>query len=303
MDRVSELTPLSGKLKEYWDQLEAAGVIGSTEAVEEKCPDCGGMGYYREEVPIEHPHFGKLLRCLNPDCAAAQEIAKRVLRSFALPDEYQKLTFTRWESEIPPDAKVGKMIAFHAARLFAMHPDHEVSGHEAARLAGYEIDGEDSVRNSLAFFGEPGVSKTGLVASIMNEISAKQRSKRIEIVYRRTSDLFIDLQGAFDDREQADAANEIGFTQRIQRYQQADLLVLDEWRMQKMTAPRLQWMEDIVRYRHGHRLPTLFTTNETPESIYAHWGDQTADVALEMAHWIEVKGTKLRRTRSVYREF
>jgi len=27
------------------------------------CPLCGGLGYVRENVPVDHPHFGKLFPC------------------------------------------------------------------------------------------------------------------------------------------------------------------------------------------------------------------------------------------------
>ena len=29
----------------------------------EPCPLCGGLGYVRDNVPIEHPNFGKLFPC------------------------------------------------------------------------------------------------------------------------------------------------------------------------------------------------------------------------------------------------
>lgn len=303
MDKAFSSASLGEKLAKLWDDIQSRGLVESVDVPiqfsYERCPDCQGMGYFRVDVPVGDPRFGKLQRCTNPDCSAAQEIARRALRNYELPREYQGYCFETWES-IPIQAQIGKLIAFQAAALFAEHPAHEVNGNEAARLAGYGSEGEGVIKNSLAFFGEPGVGKTGLVASIMNEIS---RRRRVDILYRRTSDLFLDLQSAFDDKEKAEAANELSFSQRIQRYKQAGVLVLDEWRMQKQTEPRLQWMEDIVRYRHGNRLPTLFTTNLDPESIYDHWKPQTADVALEMAHWIEVKGEKLRQTRSVFREF
>lgn len=296
-----ELTPMTDVLRKYWDSVDSKRAVEQPESLSpDECPICGGAGFFTaSNAPVGHPLFGKPQRCTNPDCKAAQDAAKRALINYALPEKYQKLTFEKFEREIPAEAKLGKLIAFHAAVLFATEPDHLVSRDEAAKRAGYVFDPPDKVRNSLAFYGVPGMGKTGLAAAIMNRLV----TSKVDVLYRRTSDLFIDLQGAYDNRDKADDAHEVSFAQRIERYRSAGVLVLDEWRMQKQTEPRLQWMEDIVRYRHGHRLPTIFTTNETPDSIYSHWGEQTAEAALEMALWIEMKGTKLRETRNAISEF
>lgn len=293
--KPSELTPMNEVLKHYWASVDSKPAGTPAPEAEAVCQSCNDTGFFTyNNVPVDHPLFGKPQRCDNPDCKAAQEATKRALINFALPDEYRRLTFERWDTEVKHEDQYGKQIAYQAARMFTAEPNHWVSLIEAGRRAGYVFEAPDKVCNSLAFFGVPGMGKTGLVAAMMNDLSRQ----KIDVLYRRTSDLLIDLQGAFDNRDKAAEANEFGFAQRIQRYQQAGILVLDEWRMENMTPARRQWMEDVVRYRHGHRLPTLFTTNENPSSIYHHWTEQTADVALEMALWIEMKGTKLRQTRN-----
>lgn len=300
MQRISELTPLSRELEKYWASVEKNGPVEIPEVLSaDKCPDCGGAGFYTLDVPTSDPLFGKAQRCTNPDCAAAQEAVKRQIRNYGLKKAYLNLTFETWRKQVPATARPGKELAFHAACLFAEMPDHEMSRDVIAQRANHWFDGPDTVKNSLALFGPVGVGKTGLVAAIMNMLSRKRQAG---VMFRRTSDLILDLQGAYDDHEKAKEADERSITERISQYQRAGVLILDEWRMQKMTEPRLQWMEDIIRYRHGNRLPTVITTNLDENSIYNHWTEQTADVALEMAHWIPMGGEALRQTQSVLRE-
>ncbi len=35
----------------------------TSQAVEPECPLCRGLGYVRDDVPVGHPHFGKLFPC------------------------------------------------------------------------------------------------------------------------------------------------------------------------------------------------------------------------------------------------
>jgi DNA replication protein DnaC len=288
---MAELRLLDPAMMAYWQRLAAEATARVDEPTEEErfsesvCPACHGFGFYTLSLPVGHPQFGKAQRCTNPDCPAAQENTRRAIRNYDLPEAYRELDFSTWQRRVQGGARQGKRIAFEAAVLFATSNPHQVSLAEALEKAGYQPEA-DSLKSSLAFYGPVGTGKTGLAAAIMNTLVRAGKQS----LYRRTSDLFLDLQDAFNDND-----TESSFAERLQKYQHANVLVLDEWRVAKQTDARLQWMEDIIRYRHGHRLPTVITTNLDPDSIYSHWTEQTADVSLEMAHWIEVGGEKLRR--------
>jgi DNA replication protein DnaC len=293
----SDLRPLDQTtLSRYWESVKAKH--GDAPPVDEEestitCPSCGGLGYYTLAVPVNHPDFGKFKVCDYPGCAAAEAILLRRLKNYELPKEYGKLTFATWEA-LPPEVRQHKEIAYFAARAFCEVPEHMVNLAQCAELAGYAYDGKlDYARNCLVLYSTVGMGKTGLVAACINRLAELGGSGSL---YRRTSDIFDDLQDSFNDRTQALEGNEQTFSQRFQRYKRADILFLDEWRMAKLSDFRLQTMEDLIRYRHGHDLPTVITTNLTPDNVYSHWGEQTADVVMEMAHWIQLSGIKLRQT-------
>ena len=42
------------------------------------CPLCGGLGYVRENVPVDHPHFGKLFPCTCKQAEVDRQRAERL---------------------------------------------------------------------------------------------------------------------------------------------------------------------------------------------------------------------------------
>ena len=291
MERINDA------VTEYWAALKAemanAPVVKAAPTVEaDVCPICFGRGWFTADVRYDDARFGKPQRCTNPQCKAANEVADRALKNYELPKSYRKLTFAGWKS-LPDALKKGKYAAYHAALAFAKHPQHLVNLRAVCenKLPGWEALSDDE-RNSLVFHGPMGMGKTGFCASIMNYLSGRGYAG---ILYRRASDMLQDLQDAFEDKDKASEARELSFAQRLGRYKNATILILDEWNVEKRSEFRLQCMEDVIRFRHGHELPTLITTNLTKDESYTHWSERTADVLAEMAHWVPVGGTKLRK--------
>lgn len=287
---MSELTSMG----DYWaglrDEIAAKARIVPDDPQRSVCPICGGIGWFTySNVPVGHPLFGKPQCCTNPQCEAGQARAERALKNYELPKNYRKLTFAGWEA-LPDELKEGKWAAYLAARAFAQHPQHWVNLRETYRdILDIWQNAPDVAKNSLVFYGPMGVGKTGFVAAIMNEGSQKGETG---ILYRRTSDLIEDLQAAFDDRESEQG--EMSLARRMGRYKTARVLILDEWNLKKYTDFALQKMEDIIRYRHGNEMPTLITTNLTPDAFADNWTERTVDVLFEMAHCIPVDTPKLR---------
>lgn len=255
------------------------------------CPICQGAGWFVYTVAIDDPLFGKPQKCTNPGCDKANRLAEQRLVNYDLPASYRRLSFDTWKA-IPQTYRSGKTAAYLAAVEFVNHPQHYVNMRETCQ--GKVRDWEklpEQYKNSLVLYGPMGTGKTGLVACIMTALS---RTGYTGILYRRTSDLFIDLQSAYNDRDKADDVREKTYDQRLAQYQKATILILDEWGINNMSDFKKQAMEDIIRYRHGHELPTLITTNMSREESYKRWSEQTADVLAEMAHWILLEGAKLR---------
>ncbi len=275
----------------YWENLKKENAeqrVNQPEPDVKKnsCRICGGSGWFTYDVRFDDPLFGKPQRCTNPQCEAANAAADRALKNYELPKIYRRLTFGAWEA-LPDELKAGKWQAYFAALAFVEQPEHWVNLREAYRdrLQGWEA-AADVAKNSLVFYGPMGVGKTGWIAAIMNALSQKGYTG---ILYRRTSDALQDLQDAFDDN-----SSEMSLAQRMGKYQKARVLVLDEFEVENNSKFRLQSIEDIIRYRHGHEMPTLLTTNMTKDESYEKWTGRTADVLAEMAHWVPVDYPKLR---------
>ena len=112
------------------------------------CKICGGVGYWREDVPVGHPNFGKLQVCT---CRQGQ-IDRRVydrLFSMSKLDELRHLTFDNFNSR----GRVGLRgaqaesleIAYNQARIFS-----------------------ESRKGWLLLSGPFGCGKTHLAAAIAN---------------------------------------------------------------------------------------------------------------------------------------
>ena len=67
----------------------SVGFDGEDEAV---CPFCGGLGFVREDVAIDHPNFGKLFPCRCRLAEIEQQRLER-LRSVSNLDHLARMTF------------------------------------------------------------------------------------------------------------------------------------------------------------------------------------------------------------------
>ena len=62
------------------------------------CPTCGGTGYLRQDVPVNHPNFGKLVKC---DCRLQEQEDHRQqnLRTISNMQTMARFTFERFMPE------------------------------------------------------------------------------------------------------------------------------------------------------------------------------------------------------------
>jgi DNA replication protein DnaC len=70
----------------------------STERGEPPCPICGGVGYVRQELPLDHPDFGRLVLCSCRQTQASQAGQDRLLRLSNL-QAYQAMTFDTFKAQ------------------------------------------------------------------------------------------------------------------------------------------------------------------------------------------------------------
>src|SRR5512138_607037 len=62
------------------------------------CPICHGVGFVRQDLPLEHPNFGKLQICVCRQREAAEAVHQRLFRLSNL-DAFQNMTFERFSTQ------------------------------------------------------------------------------------------------------------------------------------------------------------------------------------------------------------
>lgn len=253
-----------------------------------KCDQCQDQG------AIELEGIG-MVTCPNPDCAVAQrnverrfDYWKRRMEHLGSAAYYQRLRFETWDA-METWKRDGKRLPYIAAKLYADAPRQSLSLHDIYEFAGMRppLNTQDTRRNSLVFYGDLGVGKTGLAASIMWVL----QEQRIPVLMVRTWEILSSIKDKYFRQNEDETAQDL-----LKIVQQVPVLILDEWGLKKPSDADVQRMEEIVRYRHGQGLPIVVTTNLLPKEFGAHWGYRTADVLMEMAHVIEVAGAKIRET-------
>lgn len=258
---------------------------------EPPCPTCHDLGMISYSHPIGHPDFGRLFRCDNPNCRVAnanrERAVERRVRTSKVPIMLQRFTFQTWELELTDAEKTGKWPAYLACHQFATTPGHWVDFQRIAAQVGSERDGHHEPKNSIMLQGGLGVGKTGLAIAAVNALLEAGESA----MYIRARDMLREVQGRYGRTDERVSADDM-----ISEFCTAPVLLIDEFNIRNEKPDRLEIVETIIRSRYGNQLPTLMTANMEQDEFSAQWGERTADVIFEMAHWIMVSGPKLRKT-------
>lgn len=249
------------------------------------CRRCNDVGYLIVDTP-GHPLDGKPYPC--PDCERGQEYSRqwyaKYVKQSGLPEHYQRMTFATFE-KLPKEQRQGKMLGYHAAKLFVERRDHRFTLGDIYKRADPKHSGfkNDVARNSLVLYGAYGVGKTGLAAAIVNSMVGEL------VLYVRVQDLIRAVQKTYDRDYEGESRDAL-----IWRIKGAPMLVLDEFGLQNISADRNEIMEEIMRYRCGRELPFVATTNDSPDVFRSKWDGRIVEVMLEAAHWIPLDEPVLR---------
>jgi len=200
------------------------------------CKICGGVGYWRVDVEVGHPDFGKL-----QVCACRQgELDKRVynrLFSMSKLDELRHLTFENFKSR----GRVG----LRAAQAESL----EVACNQARHFA-------ETRQGWLLLSGSYGCGKTHLAAAIANFVV----DLGIPTLFLTVPDLLDTLRFAYDDPEAT-------FEARFDEIRNAPLLIMDDFGTQNATDWAQEKLFQILNYRYTNRLPLVVTTNLMLEEV------------------------------------
>ena len=141
---------------------------------------------------------------------------------------------------------------------------------------------------SLLITGPCGVGKTWLACALGHKACRDGKS----VIYQRIPRLFADLELAHGDGR---------FPRLFRQLAKADLLILDDWGPERLTAPQRRDLMEIVedRYQTGStvitsQLPVDAWHDVIDEPTFA---DANLDRLIHNAHRLSLDGPSLRKTR------
>jgi DNA replication protein DnaC len=200
------------------------------------CPNCQGLGYYRLDLPLGHPEFGKVHLC---ECRQVQVNLQARERLFALSqlNELNHLTFENFQ----PRGRVG----LWPQQAESLEQAYNQAQQFAASLKGW-----------LLFQGGYGSGKTHLAAAVANFA-----------VSIGVPTLFITVPDLLDSLRFAYNSSETTFEKRFEEIRQAQLLIMDDFGTQNATEWAQEKLFQIINYRYINRLPMVITTNLLDQDI------------------------------------
>ena len=265
MEQVISLERAKEVLQDYPPRFQRRPVLpGPRPKALDECPMCGWprgqRGFLTVFVPVGHPLFGVLIKC--PACWEG-----------FLPEYLEKLSglssrMLSWSlGGMIQDA--GRRPAQRAARRFVRDP-----------------------RGWMTVWGEFGVGKTYVLASVVNELRQQEKAAMYVVAP--------DLLDAW--RQAYDPVNPVGFDALFAKVRDVPVLALDELSQVKMTAWGLEKLFQLLdyRYRESAWLGTVISLafEPTSDAAPADWPPQADAILSRMREWpdriIEVSGGDVR---------
>lgn len=232
-------------MKESTSATEAGGANASDRPAP-RCPYCGGLGYVRADVPVDHPDFGKLIPCV---CRLAEVERRRLdqLRAMGQLAALSHMTFETFAPEgqgLPPDKRANLRYAYETAREFAENP------------TGW-----------LVLRGGYGCGKTHLAAAIANRCVERGQP----VLFVTVPDLLDHLRATFGP------TSPVRYDQRFDEVRTAPVLILDDLGTEAPSPWVQEKLFQILNYRYNARLPTVITTNHALEDLPLRIRSRLAD--------------------------
>ncbi len=313
------MSKLSNLLRKIQQDIETADPIPES-AVDPlpQCDICGGAGHVLVPVDAQGktltddplPPDVQYMHVFCPGCERGRDLKARAYqrryKQSELPVLYRDASLSdihQLGELFAPDGADGKLLAYIAAREFVEQPEHRLSWHAVCKriqriysgvsrdYPGWVDDDlaeADDVRDGLVLWGGLGTGKTHIAAAVVNEITRRGEYA----MYMRMSDILESLTDTWSSHE---ATGDV-----LRKYKEVPVLFIDDMnidsRRDSIRDHERSYAAAIMRYRTNHRLPTLITTNWSPDQFNKMWGSWCGDVVLTY-HWIEVEGRKLRKTQ------
>lgn len=197
---------------------------------EKVCSICGGAGYVRLDVPVNHPQFGKAVPCV---CKRREIENKRLeeLRKTSNLEQLEGMTFDTFKIDEngSPEVAFSLKDALETSREFAESP------------SGW-----------LLLTGPYGCGKTHLAAAIATDRVKKGRPV-----------LFVVVPDLLDHLRSTYAPNSpVAYDERFEQVRNVPVLILDDLGTHNATPWAAEKLYQILNYRYNAELPTVITTNQ-----------------------------------------
>lgn len=215
---------------------ETKGQAPSIKKESQVCPICKGVGFFRRDLPPNHPQFGRAVVCR---CTKSKLQAKRQKRLLKLSNLGMLSRFT-FETFKPNDQQ--------------MEPLHQKNREEALMLCHQYAK---KPQGWLLLKGAYGSGKTHLAAAIAN-YRIQQGQLTLFVV---VPDLLDYLRATYGPR------SEIGYDERFNQVRNIPLLILDNLDTRTSTAWAKEKLFQIINHRYNAQLPTVITTSTELDEI------------------------------------
>jgi DNA replication protein DnaC len=200
------------------------------------CPDCGGIGFVRRDVPLHHPDFGRVDICGCRQEEVMRSTYQRLYRLSNL-DAFRGMVFENFNTE--------GLVGMSDEQIRSLNTARNAAQYYAQHLDGW-----------LLLLGTYGVGKTHLAAAIANFTV----SLGVETLFLTVPDLLDWLRFSYG----SEGAN---FEERFEEIRNIRLLVLDDLGTQNATPWAEEKLYQIFNHRYVNHLPTVITTNQALDEI------------------------------------
>ncbi|MGH7272953.1 MAG: hypothetical protein ACREIQ_00640 [Nitrospiria bacterium] len=221
------------------------------------CPDCGGMGFFRPDVPVGHSDFGKPIRCANPVHVAREVNLLSGLSTMRPHDINLRLS----------DIKTidGSKEMLDACKRLLKQP------------YGW-----------LYIWGNTGNAKSIALKAMCNHLALKGYNPVVYIKFTRLMDIIRDAFNEKDSRQKymeagvdpATWAN-LGYLDRFEQLKRIKVLAVDEFDKEHITPFVEKFRFDFLdeRYEQAWRGEsiTLFAGNTPPDELPAALESRVTD--------------------------
>lgn len=217
--------------------------------LEDPCPICGGAGFLRRDVPVDHPDFGRAVPC---DCKIreTQQASLDDLRKSSGLAPLSQMTFETFRPDgigLNPDKRKNLREAFETARRFAQ-----------------------DARGWLLLKGGYGSGKTHLAAGIANDRLARGDPVLFVVV----PDLLDHLRATFAPTSRAT------YDDRFEALRSTPFLILDDLGAQSTTAWAQEKLFQLLNHRYNAQLATVITMNRELEEVEPRLRSRLGDATL-----------------------